>query len=195
LGIEAAKLETYKNQVHEESQGRRKTGAKTGSVHFKKRTSKEFHFVANWYYFAALEAMSLAEFKPETSWLKKTLQITESEASDCLKCLTRLGYLEVSPRGVLVKKISNSFVQNVATTEEMREVQKQFLSKSISTISSVPLEQRDHSGVTLTIARSQVPEAKELIRKFRRKFTNLMQKNTEHDSVYQLAISLFPLTD
>jgi uncharacterized protein (TIGR02147 family) len=74
-------------------------------------------------------------------------------------------------------------------------MQRQLLMKALSTLESIPLEERDHSSMTMAIDTRKLKQAKEKIRRFRRELSGYLTRVDERDAVYALTIALFPLTN
>lgn len=148
-----------------------------------------------WIYFAVLELFSLKNFSKTKKDVARLLRITEDRAEHCINKLVEKGLL-VSEGGKLAPaNMGNTIVKKPFTSSELVNIQKQFLIKSLEALQNTSLDQRDHSGVTIAISSSQIEKAKKLIKDFRRKFIQTMEKKDPKDSVYQLAVSFFPLTD
>jgi len=147
-----------------------------------------------WTFFAILELFSLSNFSRTTSEVAQLLQISEKRAKDCVDQLIAKGLLN-SKKGYLIPaNLSNAITKSPFTSKELMDIQKQFLLKSVEALDSIPLEDRDHSGVTIAVSREQIGKAKKLIKEFRRKFIQIMERGNPKNSVYQLAISYYPLT-
>ncbi|MGE3975681.1 MAG: DUF4423 domain-containing protein, partial [Bdellovibrionales bacterium] len=66
---------------------------------------------------------------------------------------------------------------------------------AIQALETVPMSQRDQSSMTMAIDTSLMDAAKEKIKNFRRELCDFFQKeNNPRNAVYQLTISLCPLT-
>ncbi|MBI3543074.1 MAG: DUF4423 domain-containing protein [Deltaproteobacteria bacterium] len=165
------------------------------ALQFQQITLDHFQMIADWYHYALLELVSTKGFKPEAKWVARRLGITPGEVSDAVDRLVRLGFLEVTPRGRWVNKSgSNTTVGNEFTAAAFRQLQRQVLEKALIALEEVPMERRDQSSMTMAIDASLLPEAKERIRKFRRELSRFLAKSDSLDEVYQLGISLYPLT-
>ena len=86
-------------------------------------------------------------------------------------------------------------VQGDHTTLAKRKLQKQFLELAIRKLTELPLEQRDHSTITIAAPRSILPELKARLSKFRREILELCERAPGKDEIYSLNLSLFPLTE
>jgi uncharacterized protein (TIGR02147 family) len=73
-------------------------------------------------------------------------------------------------------------------------MQKQILTQALVALEEVPIEKRDQTSMTMAIDSSLIPEAKLRITRFRRELSSFLENGKKKDQVYQLALSLFPLT-
>lgn len=155
---------------------------------------EHFTLLSEWSHFAILELISTHNFKGDARWIARRLGLPIEEVKQSIDRLQKCGYLKVSPRGKwqdLAGEVST--VHFVGSSQAQRKFQHQMLNKSLVALEEVPLEKRDHSGVTMAISSELVPQAKEMIRKFRRDLCTLLQSKPKRDAVYQLTVSLFPL--
>ncbi len=78
-------------------------------------------------------------------------------------------------------------------SEGLKKHHEQILEKAKDSIYLQSLEQRDLSAITVAVHRSDLPMAKEMIKKFRRDLTAKLEAREDRDAVYCLAIQLFQL--
>ncbi|MCO4755645.1 MAG: TIGR02147 family protein, partial [Bacteriovoracaceae bacterium] len=76
----------------------------------------------------------------------------------------------------------------------LKRFHKQHIGKSLNAIDNVPVELRDITTMTMAIDIEKLPDAKELIKKFRRDLCNFLE-NDKKNNVYNLNIQLIPLAD
>jgi uncharacterized protein (TIGR02147 family) len=160
--------------------------------------------ITKWYYLPILELISQLGPEAKTTFfserIAELLQISEAEIETELSDLEMLGILGRDSRGRLFLKEKNNRIPNrPVSTDALKSVQKQFLSKARDSIDRDSLEQRDHSGMTLTFPEERLLDAKKLIKNFRRRFMTLMERYAAQEPdrprrVYHLSVSLFPLS-
>lgn len=115
------------------------------------------------------------------------------EAEYAIARLKRMGLLEEKD-GKSVESSKNLTTKDKqVTTAAFREHQKDILRRSLKALVEVPLERRNHTGVTMAIDVNKMPIAKNFIQEFSRKLCDLMESG-EQTEVYQLNVSLFPLS-
>lgn len=151
-----------------------------------------FSVISEWQHCAILDLLDLTDFDPTVENIAHKLAITEDSI------LMAIHNLEVSGLGEL---IGNRFVKAFREVRTTEDVQSRALKQShIQTLEigkqkleEVELDQRDFSSTTFAVDPEKIPEAKIIIREFRKKMASLM-KSGHKTEVYQLAIQLYPLT-
>lgn len=162
---------------------------------------ERYSFYSQWYYSAIYEAMTLENLPKEresaVQWLSKRFssQVTTNEIKNAISHLLSLGVLKENSDGSLTQ--TNQFISlngNGKADFAFQNFQRNILNKAIEAIEK-PVDQRDLTGVTLAMKKGDYLEAITMIKKFRNEFN--LKFNTTHnsDSIYQLNIQLFDLTD
>lgn len=155
-----------------------------------------FIAMSTWYYPAILELPYLKDFKLDPKWMAKTLGITASEVNIAIDTLQRIGLIEITSDHKWIDKTSFfSTIQKNVTSTALRSFQKQVLSKATRALDEIPIERRDQTAMTFAVDQSRLESAKEKIKTFRREMVDFLQDaHQQNDSIYQLSISLFPLS-
>lgn len=168
---------------------------KQKTIEFYQLKLDQFAFISDWQHFAILEMMTLPNCKFAAEEFSKGLSITTYEAQAAIDRLVRLSLVEKTKNNKWRLKTENgSAIDSSVNSGAAKKLQKQLLEKAIQAIDEIPLDHRSQSAMTMAIPSSRLNEAKELIKQFRRQFTEIMQSKGERDSVYQLSVSFFPLT-
>ena len=157
----------------------------------------EYSLEANWRHDALLECLQLPKQSHETRSLAASLGFTAAEVMSSLQLLERRRMIQRATDGSwrpLVRNTSN-ILGHLETSAARRRYQKELLEKSQTALEEIAIEKRDHTSITMTIDEEDMPELKEIIRDYRRKVMAFAQrKGAKPNHVYQLQISLFPLT-
>jgi len=85
-------------------------------------------------------------------------------------------------------------VANDYTHAAFRRLQRQVLEKALDALEEIPYKKRDQTSLTMAIDSKKVPQAREKIKKFRRSLCEFLRGTNSFDEVYQMSISLYPLT-
>lgn len=170
---------------------------KPNSSNYLNLHADQFKFIADWYHFAILELISVEGFIPNPNSIASQLGITSLEAKESLDRLIRMNLIKTTKtKSGKVQFTTSNFTtidKKIATAATFKQ-QNAILNKAIEALENTPIEERSQTSMTLAIPQSRLVEAEKLIKNFRRDLTELLQRKGKRDSVYQLSISFFPLT-
>ncbi|KYG70711.1 TIGR02147 family protein [Bdellovibrio bacteriovorus] len=152
----------------------------------------EFGVICDWYHFAILALVPIKTFQPNANWIADRLNIPLEVASAAIDRLCRLGLLIVEDGKFTVTKKQLETTHNIPS-ESLRRSHKQSITQVLDNMDRIPLDLRDVTSITFPMNRKKIPEAKRLIRNFRRKMATLMTQGPKTD-VYNLNVQLFPVT-
>jgi uncharacterized protein (TIGR02147 family) len=157
----------------------------------------QYEYYKKWYYSAMLTLLDFYDFKGDYKALaeKMSPHITPFEAKKGIELLEKLGLIKKTAGGryALTNKI-------VSTGDHCRSIavkmfQEETMRLAMESLSRHPPEKRNISTVTITIAESDLDEINEIIRGFRSSLLSYARNKENPDSVYQLNVQLFPLTE
>lgn len=166
-------------------------------VEFQQIQLDTYAIISDWYHYAILELIRVKDFKADAKWIANALGITKSEVNFAVERLQRVGLLRVSDSGVWEDATVNGFATNIngqMTSSSAKKLQKQVLEKSIEALMQVPIEKRNHTSLTFAMNPKDLAWTAEEIKKFRRSIVLKLERNTQPTQVYQMSISLFPVT-
>lgn len=163
---------------------------------FVQMNADRFHLIADWYHYAIYEMATLKGFRSDIDWVARALDISKSEASAALARLERLGMLGRNARGKLIRQQPKgmSTTGDPQSAPAFRKLQRQILEGAVRAMEEISIERRDQSSMTMAVDSQRLPEAKALIRQFRRKLCKLLENAERADEVYQLSVALYPVT-
>jgi transcriptional regulator with XRE-family HTH domain len=157
-------------------------------------TGETLEAIREWYHVALLELTRLREFRTDSRWIARVLDISVDEVNVALQRLIRLDLLEMEATDRWVDKsgdASTSLEQLAHTTIEARLTATGRLSSAACR--HVPTAYRDHTSITMAIDSAALPRAFELVSRFRQQLVDLLGGG-DADDVYQIDIALFPVT-
>ncbi len=161
------------------------------------RISVDAHsIISDWYHFAILELIRVKSFQPKIEYVAKALGISRTETQIAVERLERVGLLK-REKNRWIDLASHSIATNIQpnlTSESLRKLQRQVLEKSLIALDHVAIDYRDHTTMTLAINPKDLPAARVLIRNFRRELTAFLEKNSKPTHVYNISISLYPIS-
>lgn len=184
LGLDPAAIQQFSIQSPVDS----------SAANYRDLTVDQFTVIADWYHYAILELALVSGFKCTPAYISKALGVTPIEAKSAIERLTRLEMIELDSKGKLTQRPqAHTTVSTPFTSVAFKKLQKQLLEQAILAMDEVEIESRDQSSLTMAIDPALMPEAKAMIKKFRRDLCVLLQKNgPTQKEVYQLSVSLFP---
>lgn len=161
----------------------------------KQLTHDTAELVSNVYHYTILELVRLAEFNPDSRWIARVLGITTDEVNIALNRLIRLGLLEMEARDRWVDRSGDT----TASFDEFAGIAVQRLSEQVrklfvAALKDTPGQYRAHSSTTMAVNLTKLPEALELIARFRKEMAESLGSGDGCEEVYQLEISLFPIS-
>lgn len=163
-------------------------------IKFDRLKDDTFEMISDWEYFTILELLTLKDFEASEKNICARLDIPLLRTREVLDRLLRLEMISKEEGKYALASGNTSWAPTTSTTEAKKNLQKQLIEKSLVSLSVDPFDIRDHSSVTLAIKKSELPSFKKTLKEVRKQLTEMFQKPSEHDEVYQLNISLFPLT-
>lgn len=185
LGFSEEEIQNwFKQSVHEN----------TVDSNYNNHEYEVFQVVSEWHHYGLLEYFKLKSASSNSQEIAKHLNLSESVVEDSLNRLVETGMLAKTEAGYKPVDQSSSSILKTNTSTAHREQQKQILDLASKALDDVPVELRSQSSMTMAIDQSKLSQAKELIKNFRRDMGRLLSSSENLDSVYQLSISLFPVT-
>ena len=157
---------------------------------------ESFRVISDWYHFAILELIHLKDFLPDIKYVSQRLNIDLATAQTAIHRLIDLKLLKINEDGSWEDSSRySSTLKSFDTDLAMRQYQMQLFEKAAEAMNNLEFKDRSQTSVTFSVSRSQMAEAKEKVVAFQRALVaSLQEASSSHDEVYQLTISMFPLT-
>lgn len=194
LGLSLEKIQNLLAQPH----GNTKNGTETvESDLFQQITIDTFSVISELHHYALLELMKTTDFKWDSKWIAHRLGKTVSEINIAVERLERIGLLDKDDAGNLIDSTTgfSTDIREGLSTQAQRRFQEKSLERSIEAIRMVSIEDRDNTSMTMAINTKDLPQAKKMIKEFRRRFCGRLEENSQLNEVYQLTISFVPLSN
>lgn len=153
----------------------------------------QFRVIGEWYHFAILTLMRSRGFESDANWIAGRLGLSETTARTALDRLKRLGLVQEDSAGTLTRAKTRYRTSDDVANVSVKRAHGEYLEKARNALETLSVEQRDFTSLMLTLHPSQLPRAKEMIRKFQDDLSAEFEA-TPQPEVYQLLIQLFPLT-
>jgi uncharacterized protein (TIGR02147 family) len=157
---------------------------------------EQYEFFRKWYYVAIRELLNFYPYDGNAQKLAKTLRpaISSQEAKDAVKLLLEIGLVETDASGKyrLTEKL-------LTTGDNIRSLFVHNLQASMAELGSRALisvrpQERDFSGLTLSLSPKGFEDIKEMLKTFRRDVLQRARKEEDVNAVYQINFQFFPLS-
>lgn len=191
LGLEPEVIERY--VAHERLFA---VPATAGEEHVTQLARDAAEVLADLRHAAILELTHLADFRPDSRWIARVLDLSPDEVNVALQRLLRLGLLAMAGPS---RWVDRSGTATVALEGFGRRVVERLFEqvRALSAAAAAgqdPEPLRHHSSTTLALDPRRLPEALARIEELRRGLTGWLEGQGEPADVYQLEIGFFSLT-
>jgi uncharacterized protein (TIGR02147 family) len=156
----------------------------------------QYEYFSEWYHAAIRSLLPVMDVGDDARKLAQMLDpaISISQAKKSIELLLRLGFIVRD--GKESYRVSNP---SLDTGEEVKshaliQFHKKCLQLASRALDVCPAEDRDISGVTMSVSASAIARIKEEIRAFRNKVAVIARNDTNEDRACQLSIQFFPLS-
>lgn len=151
-----------------------------------------FHLIADWHYLAILNLAKLANNQAKPEWIAERLGIKTEQATEALARLFRLELVK-KVRGQLVRTAKPLTTSKDIPSVAIRKHHSQNLLLAETSLHRDPVAQREFGSITMAVNPENLPLAKEILLKTRKKIASLLETGAVSE-VYTLSFQLFPLT-
>ncbi len=157
----------------------------------------EFSYYACWYYIPVRELVSLVDFQEEPQWIAKKVfpAITTSEATQALHDLETLGLLCRDHDGKLRQAQKTVVTGNEVASSSVADYHREMLQKAADSIDTVPRAQREISAACIPVSKATAAKIKTMIQEFRDEILSLAAQDEAPETIYQVNMQLFPISD
>jgi uncharacterized protein (TIGR02147 family) len=155
-------------------------------------------YYANWYCPAIRELATLPGFKEDPEWIATALRpnISVKQASDAMELLLKLGFLRRDDEGKLTSSPGTITTIPEVASIALMNFHKDMLGIAADSLRKTKAKNREISSVTVGISQDEMPVLKNEIIKFRHRILKIFSESTrDPNQVYQMHVSLFPLSE
>jgi uncharacterized protein (TIGR02147 family) len=155
-----------------------------------------YEFYSTWYHSAIRSIIDMYPFKGDWKWLSRmvTPPITAKQAELSVRLLERLEMIKRNSDGIWKVTAKNITTGNEVRLLGVRNFHLACTNLAAKAIESLPVEQRNISGLTMGISRMMYDKICDEIEQFQNRITEMVSVDTEADGVYQLNFHLFPMS-
>lgn len=153
----------------------------------------QFYLIADRYHFHLLALIQTEDFKNDLKWMAKRLGISVVQVRTALDRLERLGLITKDKTDLRLSSTKGISTSHDVSSGALRKSHHQALDRATLSLDQDPVEIRDFSSITMAIDQKKIPEAKRMIKEFRRRLCKFMETGKSGE-VYELNIQLVPVT-
>jgi uncharacterized protein (TIGR02147 family) len=156
----------------------------------------QFEYFSAWYYGAIRSLLPVMDFGDDFAKLGKFLDppLTPGEARRAVELLIRLGLIRRTGPGKYSVSASSLTAGDEVTSLALVQFHREALDLAKRAIERFPSQDRDVSGVTMSLSKKGYNQIKSEIQALRKKAMVIAEKDRMEDAAYQLNIQLFPLS-
>ncbi|WP_374029948.1 TIGR02147 family protein [Bdellovibrio bacteriovorus] len=152
----------------------------------------QFALIADPLHFYILSYLKTDSASSEPSVIARRLNYSIAEVKSALESLEALGFLNRRGDRFYIRAVSMTTPSDIPS-QIIRDTHKKRLGRAVQSLSDVAVEERDVTSMTMAIDVKKIPEAKKLIRQFRRKMSKFLEEG-EASEVYDLNIQLVKIS-
>ncbi|HEX2958797.1 MAG TPA: TIGR02147 family protein [Chitinispirillaceae bacterium] len=156
----------------------------------------QYAYFAEWYYAALRSFLPLFNFNNNYGMIGKYLDppISAQQVRKAIDLLCEQGLLTVDENGNYKVAALSLTAGDEVTSMAINSFHRQSLELAIRSISKTPADQRDISGVTMSVSQKGFDKIKSEIQAFRKKIISIAENDSDEDRVVQFNMQLFPLS-
>ncbi|MFC1584065.1 TIGR02147 family protein [Fibrobacterota bacterium] len=156
----------------------------------------QYDYYKTWYHSAVRLLLDYYPFDGDFEKLGKQLNpaISGYEAKKSVELLEKLNLIKKSPSGRYKVLDDNLTSGRHWTDVAVGQYQMEVLNLAKKSLQKTPKRQRNISTLTLNISQNDLPEIDRITSEYRRNLARYINSRTQMDSVYQINIQIFPLT-
>jgi transcriptional regulator with XRE-family HTH domain len=151
-----------------------------------------FQLMSSWYYMAILSLAETQDASADARAIATRLGIKEFEAKEALAALIRLKFIQIVS-GCLKRTIQQVTTSSDVPSSAIRKYHSENLKRADESLQRDAVEIRDFSSINMAMDPDLLPEAKDMIKKFRRRLSRFLESGKKKE-VYTIAIQLFPVS-
>ncbi|MFC1586163.1 TIGR02147 family protein [Fibrobacterota bacterium] len=158
---------------------------------------RQFEYYSNYSHSVVRAIIDMVEFKDDFAWMAKQVRprITPLKAKKSVTLLEKLNLIRKSSRGFFEVCHKGLATPKEVINAALLNFHKKTAELALASISELPREQRNVSGLTVGISKKTYELICDEIVDFRRRMAIIADEDDEANSVYRLNIQLFPVSE
>ncbi|MFO0728023.1 MAG: TIGR02147 family protein [Myxococcota bacterium] len=156
----------------------------------------QFDVYSSWYALPIRELLLHPDFVEDPKWIASQLRpkIKPQEAAKALEILERVGLIARDPTGKLRPADTNISTGPRTRSLAVRNFHRAMMSLAADALETVPIDERDVTGLTVSLTPAQYGEVRARIERFRKELLDLIGPPIAESEIHQIGFLLFPLS-
>lgn len=161
-----------------------------------KLRQEQYTYLSEWYYPALRSILPVIDFKDNYRAIGKFLspQLSAAQVEKAIKFLLDLGLLEKDTEGKYYVATPQINACDAVHSMATMRFHKQSLDLARRSLESKSADERDITGVTMSLSKKGFKKIREEIMVFRKKVMCIAEEDENEEGVFQLNLQLFPLS-
>jgi uncharacterized protein (TIGR02147 family) len=157
----------------------------------------QYQYFSCWYFSVVRELVGLPGFQENNEWIAQHTipPIKPEEAQLAIDSLIKLELLARDENGKLIQTQKVVSTPSEVSSAYLTKWHREYLKKAGESIDTVARENRDISAVSLAFSKENIHIIKEMVANFRREIVEVALQQSNRNSLYQLNIQFFPLSE
>jgi uncharacterized protein (TIGR02147 family) len=156
----------------------------------------QFDYFSEWYYSALRSILPVMNFGDDFAAIGRFLSppLTAGQVKKAIRVLVGTGLLHRDEAGNYQVETSQLAAGDAVRSVAMVQFHQQSLDLARRALERYPAEERDVSGVTMTLSQKGFDKVREEIAAFRKKVMCIAEQDTNEERAWQVNVQLFPLS-
>ncbi len=155
---------------------------------------KYYEVITQWEYYGVLSLMKVDGFIFSLENISKSLGFSTERSNEIVGNLYSLGLIKKDDMGKVTRTYNSLFTTEEIPSHSLKIAHINELELAKEKVYTVPVNKRHFSSVTMAINSNKILEAGKIIKEFKDKISGVLEGDSK-DSVYNLTVNLFPLTE
>lgn len=160
-------------------------------------TAKEMSVLSPWYNITIMELVTCADFRMDTGWIAKRMNLTKDQVERSLSYLLENGYLKKDVDGQVSKTNKQLRLPSKLSVGIIRQFHKSMMELAVKEmfqkISDKDFAERLITSTSIAVNKENIPKAKERMLEMQIEIAEILREG-ECTEVFDLTLALFPLT-
>ncbi len=160
---------------------------------FSQLTDETYKILSDWYHFAILSAMELEMYDGTVDFLARVLKLEVNIVQEALERMEKQNMVAVND-GAYCATGEIFTTSNDVSSDALKVSHRQNFELAGKSLDEVDVLLRDITSATICIDIDRLPEAKKMIKEFRRNMCHFLEAGKKH-AVFNFNIQLHPISE